>query len=458
MSLSQERPDRRAVVAGQPQPDRRARPDHHARRLRGARRLDGHAHRRAGARRHRAVRLGVHGVHARLAHRHRRRRRRSSTGAGWAGRSWPGSGCSPSASSSVASRRRWACSSPRGSSRAWAPARSRRSPTSPSGGACPSACGRRCSRRCRRPGSSPGVIGPAIAGIVGETIGWRFVFLGLLPLIGVAALIAYPAVRRVGPPDGGRGSAEAAAAASTRRRLPLALVVAAGTGLLLAGLTSGEPALLVVVVVGAAWPSACRRCGRLTPPGTLRAARGLPAAVLMRGILTFTFFGVDAYVALALVEWRGLTAIEAGIALTAATLTWTSGSWIQARLAPRYAARALRPGRAGRRHRRPRAVRARPPAGGPAVARRPDLRHRRAGHGPGLLAARAHRPARGADRRAGLGVVGPLAARLARDGARARASPARSWPPRSAATATPVTGLAVGFAVADRGRLSSGSS
>ena len=29
----------------------------------------------------------------------------------------------------------------------------------------------------------PGVIGPAIAGRVGETLGWRYVFLGLLPLI-----------------------------------------------------------------------------------------------------------------------------------------------------------------------------------------------------------------------------------------------------------------------------------
>jgi MFS family permease len=75
---------------------------------------------------------------------------------------------------------------------------------------------------------------------------------------------------------------------------------------------------------------------RLTPPGTLRAARGLPAAVLVRGIITFAFFAVDAYIALVLVEWRGLTATEAGISLTAATLTWTSGSWIQARLAPRY--------------------------------------------------------------------------------------------------------------------------
>jgi MFS family permease len=180
----------------------------------------------------------------------------------------------------------------------------------------------------------PGVIGPAIAGIVGETIGWRFVFLGLLPLIGVAALIAYPAVRRVGPPAEAV-MAEAAAAASTRRRLPLALVVAAGAGLLLAGITAGDPRLLLVlVVVGLAIGLPALRA--LTPPGTLRMARGLPAAVLMRGILTFTFFGVDAYVALALVEVRGLSAIEAGVALTAATLTWTSGSWIQARLASRY--------------------------------------------------------------------------------------------------------------------------
>ena len=180
----------------------------------------------------------------------------------------------------------------------------------------------------------PGVIGPAIAGIVGETIGWRFVFLGLLPLIAVSALIAFPAVRRVGPPAEAV-DAEAAAAASTRRRLPLALVVAAGSGLLLAGITAGDPRLLVVLVAaGLALGLPALRA--LTPPGTLRAARGLPTAVLMRGILTFTFFGVDAYVALALVDVRGWSAIEAGIALTAATLSWTSGSWIQARLSSRY--------------------------------------------------------------------------------------------------------------------------
>ena len=174
----------------------------------------------------------------------------------------------------------------------------------------------------------PGVLGPALAGAVGESIGWRWVFLGLLPLIAIAAGIAYPQVRRVGP-------GASAAAATLRERLPLALVVAVGTGLLLGGLTSGDPVLLVVLgTIGAALAILALR--QLTPPGTLRAARGMPAAVLIRGIITFAFFAVDAYIALALVEWRGLSATAAGISLTAATLTWTTGSWIQARLSTRY--------------------------------------------------------------------------------------------------------------------------
>ena len=182
----------------------------------------------------------------------------------------------------------------------------------------------------------PGVFGPVIAGSVGELFGWRYVFLGLLPLVIVAALIAYPSLRRIkAPPSDPTRSADDEAANSFRQRLPLALLVAGGTGLFLAGLTSGSagPLVALVVIGGAMGLWAFRR---LTPAGTLRAARGVPAAVLMRGVLTFTFFGVDAYVALALVDWRGLTATEAGISLTAATLTWTGGAWIQARLAPRF--------------------------------------------------------------------------------------------------------------------------
>src|SRR3954447_14729310 len=45
----------------------------------------------------------------------------------------------------------------------------------------------------------PGVIGPAIAGTVGENIGWRVVLLGLLPLIAVAGALTLRPLRAVAP-------------------------------------------------------------------------------------------------------------------------------------------------------------------------------------------------------------------------------------------------------------------
>ena len=177
----------------------------------------------------------------------------------------------------------------------------------------------------------PGVIGPAIAGAVGETIGWRFVFLGLLPLIAVAGALTLGALRDVAVPP---GVDEARAAAASRSRLPLAIAVAVGAGLLTVGLTSGQLLPTVALSVGGVVLGIVA-LRRLTPPGTLLARPILPAAVLLRGILTCAFFGVDAFVALTLVDWRGLSATEAGLALTAATISWTAGSWTQARGAAR---------------------------------------------------------------------------------------------------------------------------
>jgi MFS family permease len=174
----------------------------------------------------------------------------------------------------------------------------------------------------------PGVIGPTVAGVVAETLHWRLVFLGLLPLIAVASLLTLPAIAAVGPATAAEGEAEHDAAARARRRLPLAVVLVIGAGLIVAGLSNLGPLPLALIVAGVLIGAPA--FARLTPAGTLRAARGLPTAILLRGLLTFAFFCADAYVPLAIQEWRGAPAVVSGLVFTASTLTWTGGAWIQA--------------------------------------------------------------------------------------------------------------------------------
>jgi MFS family permease len=177
----------------------------------------------------------------------------------------------------------------------------------------------------------PGVFGPAAAGFVAEFLNWRLVFLGLLPLIVVSGAIALRGLTSMA----GAATAAASGGASLRRRLFEALILAAGLTMLTIGLASDQPP--IAFGLGAAGVIVTfTLLRRLTPPGTLAARRGYPTAILLRGVLTFAFFCVDVYVALLFVEVRGWSAAAAGIALTAATISWTAGSWTQARLSKRY--------------------------------------------------------------------------------------------------------------------------
>jgi len=180
----------------------------------------------------------------------------------------------------------------------------------------------------------PGLAGPALSAEVARLFGWRWVFLGLLPLVAVAGLIAVPSLRRLGPP-GTRHAGE--------HRLTDGVRVAAGTALMLAGLTvavggSALAGVALILVGGLAGLPALRR---LLPPGTGRARPGLPVTVLTRGLLTFGFFGADAYVTLTITVLRHHTPVLAGVAVTGSTLAWTVGAWAQAQLSATWAGRRL---------------------------------------------------------------------------------------------------------------------
>jgi MFS family permease len=122
----------------------------------------------------------------------------------------------------------------------------------------------------------------------------------------------------------------------------LGVVAAAGTAL--ASLSSGVvPVVFAGGIAGGALLAISLR--RLMPPRNLSARPGLAATLLSRSLLTCSFFAGDAYVPYAIVTVRHAPTALAALALTASTLTWTAGSWVQARCIARYGPRRLvRPG------------------------------------------------------------------------------------------------------------------
>jgi MFS family permease len=177
----------------------------------------------------------------------------------------------------------------------------------------------------------PGLVGPAVSALVAERLGWRWVFLGLLPLVVASAGLALPSLRRIGPP---------ARPVSPAGRLGSAVAVAAAAGLVLAGLSSRPPPV-GAALVAAGLLLGMRPLRRLLPPGTLTARAGLPVTVLSRGLLTLAFFGADTYVPLAITAVRGRSTAVASIAVTAATLSWTAAAWVQERKAADWPGRRL---------------------------------------------------------------------------------------------------------------------
>lgn len=182
----------------------------------------------------------------------------------------------------------------------------------------------------------PGVLGPGIAGVVAEAFSWRLIFFGLLPLLAVSGFLAYRGLTSLHPDDQGPTvAADGQATGMNRGRIMYGLLVALGIGIANVGLT-GDPGVQLVALGLAGLGIAAFAFARLVPPGTLRAARGFPTAILLRGVLTFAFFAVDVYVALLLEDVRGWSPFMAGIAITAATVSWTVGSWTQARFSTRF--------------------------------------------------------------------------------------------------------------------------
>jgi MFS family permease len=176
----------------------------------------------------------------------------------------------------------------------------------------------------------PSLVAPAAAGFVADHWGWRWVFLGLLPLVLALVVLALPALLRIGP----------GVAQLDPSRVPLALVLAVGAGMVVLGLESGSWILLIALgSVGLLIGIPALR--RLLPAGTGRAARGEPAAVASRFLVNLAFFGADTFLPLAATKLHGASSTEAGLVIIGGALAWTGGAAMSARRRPARSARVV---------------------------------------------------------------------------------------------------------------------
>jgi len=176
----------------------------------------------------------------------------------------------------------------------------------------------------------PSLVGPAVAGWLAESVGWRWVFLAI-PILAVPALSTLRPVltghTRAPAPVGrgggvggkrllrGVGAGVAALALHWGGQQDTAIALVTGV----VGLT-----LLAVTVPG------------LLPAGTLRLARGLPSVIALRGLFGAAFFGAEVYLPLLLTSERGVRPAHAGLALTVASIAWAFGSWLRGRSEARW--------------------------------------------------------------------------------------------------------------------------
>lgn len=168
----------------------------------------------------------------------------------------------------------------------------------------------------------PGLVGPAIAGTIAHSIGWRWVFLGVPALAVVSLAMIWNAVGTI--ESDGRKDVD-------RRRVWWALIVSAGILVIsVAGqrdFGGWQIALAVAIVAVIAYST------RLLPVGTWLLRPGLPGVIVLRGLTSAAFFSGEVYVPLSLVHHHGFSPAFAGSVLTTAAVAWFGGSWLAANVA-----------------------------------------------------------------------------------------------------------------------------
>ena len=167
----------------------------------------------------------------------------------------------------------------------------------------------------------PSLLGPVVSGTLSQHASWRWVFLGLIPLVIVGAGLLVPELRRM-------DAVAARGPLADPGRVLRAVAAAVGVAALAAAGQHPSPLSVPAAVLGVgalAWGLRA-----LLPPGTLLVRPGVSAPVAMRGLFAGAFFGVESMVPLTQTVQHGFGATVAALPLVGAGVAWWLGSWWQA--------------------------------------------------------------------------------------------------------------------------------
>ncbi|WP_243770165.1 MFS transporter [Amycolatopsis acidicola] len=167
----------------------------------------------------------------------------------------------------------------------------------------------------------PAVVGPSVAGVVTESVGWRWVFFGLTPLALLGLVMLVPIARRLGGPEPGQ----------RQRRAGVTAAVAAAIGVAALTWAAQHPSPSALGYGLAGLVALAFSARRLLPAGTLLARAGLPTVVASRALLGGAYAGMEAYLPLTMARVHGYSPALAGLPLTVAALGWSAASWLQGR-------------------------------------------------------------------------------------------------------------------------------
>lgn len=177
----------------------------------------------------------------------------------------------------------------------------------------------------------PSLVGPVVAGFVVEHAGWRWVFLAVAILALPATALLVSAVRTTSRPAP-QDPVPDAGAASGQGRSRLWWAGAASAGVALMSLGSRNHDLLGYLMIGLGVAAVLVSGPRLLPAGTLRARRGLPTVIALRGLVAAAFFAAEVFLPLILQHERDFSPARSGIVLTAGAVTWSLGAVVRSRL------------------------------------------------------------------------------------------------------------------------------